>query len=158
MADYWKSQPRKHCDLCKCWIADNKPSRDFHERGKRHQQAVKDKLTELKKKGVRDAKKQRETEGYLAEMERDALKKFKKDLADNPELAKQYSADKEGLTTQQKDKIELEKTLKGFLSIYIQKNFSSFMYQFNFLTLSSSRFTSQSKACIFSLKMINLRS
>lgn len=24
-ADYWKSQPRKFCQYCKCWIADNKP-------------------------------------------------------------------------------------------------------------------------------------
>lgn len=24
-ADYWKSQDRKYCDFCKCWIADNKP-------------------------------------------------------------------------------------------------------------------------------------
>uniref|UniRef100_A0A2K6TME3 WW domain binding protein 4 n=1 Tax=Saimiri boliviensis boliviensis TaxID=39432 RepID=A0A2K6TME3_SAIBB len=25
MADYWKSQPKKFCDYCKCWIADNRP-------------------------------------------------------------------------------------------------------------------------------------
>ena len=24
-AEYWKSQPRKLCDFCKCWITDNKP-------------------------------------------------------------------------------------------------------------------------------------
>lgn len=24
-ADYWKSQPKKFCDYCKCWIADNRP-------------------------------------------------------------------------------------------------------------------------------------
>lgn len=26
-ADYWKSQPKKFCDYCKCWIADNRPVR-----------------------------------------------------------------------------------------------------------------------------------
>lgn len=115
MADYWKSQPRKYCDFCKCWIADNKPSRDFHERGKRHQQAVKDKLTDLKKKGVRDAKKEIENNVYMQEMEKEALKKFKQDLEDNPELAKQYAGNRELLTAQQKDKIELEKKLKGIV-------------------------------------------
>ena len=24
-AEYWKSQPRKLCEFCKCWITDNKP-------------------------------------------------------------------------------------------------------------------------------------
>ena len=24
-ADYWKSQAKKFCEFCKCWIADNKP-------------------------------------------------------------------------------------------------------------------------------------
>lgn len=23
--DYWKSNERKFCDFCKCWITDNKP-------------------------------------------------------------------------------------------------------------------------------------
>ena len=23
-ADYWKSNPRKFCDVCKCWFGDNK--------------------------------------------------------------------------------------------------------------------------------------
>ena len=113
MADYWKSQPRKFCELCKCWITDNKPSRDFHERGKRHQQSVKNKLNELKKKGVKDAKQKRENEAYIQKMETDAMKKFQQDIADNPHLAKQYAGDLDALTSQQKDKIKLEKTLKS---------------------------------------------
>jgi len=24
-SEYWKSQPRKYCEFCKCWITDNKP-------------------------------------------------------------------------------------------------------------------------------------
>lgn len=27
MADYWKSNPRRWCDFCKCWLEDNKPVR-----------------------------------------------------------------------------------------------------------------------------------
>lgn len=29
-ADYWKSQEKKYCDFCKCWIADNKPVSNFN--------------------------------------------------------------------------------------------------------------------------------
>lgn len=90
MADYWKSNPRYFCELCKCWMADNKPSRDFHERGKRHQESVKRKLDDMRKKGIEDAKNDREVKSYLAEMEREALKKFKQDLVQDPMLAAHY--------------------------------------------------------------------
>ncbi|KAG2456295.1 WBP4 protein, partial [Polypterus senegalus] len=46
MADYWKSQPKKFCQYCKCWIADNKPSIEFHERGKNHKENVSAKIAE----------------------------------------------------------------------------------------------------------------
>lgn len=91
MAEYWKSQPKKFCDFCKCWITDNKPSIQFHEKGKRHQENVKLRIEEVKKKGTADAKKREEENDYMAQMEKAALKAFKKDLADNPELAKQYN-------------------------------------------------------------------
>ncbi|KAI0214720.1 WW domain-binding protein 4 [Lamellibrachia satsuma] len=91
MADYWKSQPRKFCEFCKCWIADNKPSRDFHERGKRHLENVQQKLDDLRKKGVRDTEKQEEMSESLRQMEEAALKAFKEDLKNNPALAAQYN-------------------------------------------------------------------
>ncbi|XP_013413152.1 WW domain-binding protein 4 [Lingula anatina] len=90
MADYWKSNPRKFCEYCKCWIADNKPSIDFHEKGKRHKENVEKKIDELRKKGVADAKKKQFEEDAFKEMELAALEAFKKDLIDNPDLAKQY--------------------------------------------------------------------
>ena len=31
-ADYWKSNPRKFCDFCKCWFADNKAVSNSRER------------------------------------------------------------------------------------------------------------------------------
>ena len=71
-------------------MADNKPSRDFHERGKRHQESVKRKLDDMRKKGIEDAKNDREVKSYLAEMEREALKKFKQDLVQDPMLAAHY--------------------------------------------------------------------
>lgn len=91
MSEYWKSQPRKFCDFCKCWITENKPSIDFHEKGKRHQENVKLKIEQVKKKGIADEKKKQKDSDYLKQMERAALKAFKKDLANDPELARQYS-------------------------------------------------------------------
>lgn len=90
MSEYWKSQPRKFCDFCKCWITDNKPSIDFHEKGKRHKEAVKQKIEDLKKKGVADEKKRQKENDYMQRMEKAALEAFKRDLEENPELAAQY--------------------------------------------------------------------
>ncbi|XP_052279042.1 WW domain-binding protein 4-like [Dreissena polymorpha] len=91
MSEYWKSQPRKFCAFCKCWITDNKPSVDFHEKGKRHQENVKLKIEEAKKKGVEAEKKKQKDNAYLNKMEKAAMEAFKRDLEDNPELAKQYN-------------------------------------------------------------------
>ncbi|MBW01274.1 WW domain-binding protein 4, partial [Eschrichtius robustus] len=33
-ADYWKSQPKKFCDYCKCWIADNRPQKEKKKKKK----------------------------------------------------------------------------------------------------------------------------
>lgn len=91
MSEYWKSQPRKFCEFCKCWITDNKPSVQFHEKGKKHQENVKLRIEEVKKKGTADARKRAEENDYMQQMEKAALEAFKKDLADNPELAKKYN-------------------------------------------------------------------
>ncbi len=92
MATYWKSQPKHHCDFCKCWIADNKPSIDFHERGKRHKENVEKKLKDLRQKGHEQYKIQQTLDQDLIKMEQDALKAFKKDLANDPALAAEYKA------------------------------------------------------------------
>ncbi|XP_038055560.1 WW domain-binding protein 4-like [Patiria miniata] len=92
MATYWKSQPKKHCDFCKCWIADNRASIDFHERGKRHKENVEKKLAELRKKGHEQYKIQQTLDSDLIKMETEALKAFKKDLENDPALAAQYKA------------------------------------------------------------------
>ncbi|XP_022065755.1 WW domain-binding protein 4 [Acanthochromis polyacanthus] len=80
MADYWKSQPRKFCQYCKCWIADNKPSIEFHERGKNHKENVAAKITEIKKKSVEKAKKEERMSKEFAAMEEAALKAYQEDL------------------------------------------------------------------------------
>uniref|UniRef100_A0A8W8L767 WW domain-binding protein 4 n=4 Tax=Magallana gigas TaxID=29159 RepID=A0A8W8L767_MAGGI len=90
MSEYWKSQPRKFCEYCKCWITDNKPSVDFHEKGKKHQENVKRKIEDVRKKGIKDAKQKEELEDDIQKMEKAALEAFKKDLAGDPELAAKY--------------------------------------------------------------------
>ncbi|XP_077450953.1 WW domain-binding protein 4 [Stigmatopora argus] len=80
MADYWKSQPRKFCQYCKCWIADNKPSIDFHERGKNHKDNVAAKISEIKKKSVQKAKQENRMSKQFAAMEEAALKAYEEDL------------------------------------------------------------------------------
>lgn len=69
-ADYWKSQSRKFCDFCKCWIADNKPSIDFHESGKKHKENVKKKLKEIHKNSTKQAKERKTFENDIEKMEK----------------------------------------------------------------------------------------
>ncbi|XP_051283384.1 WW domain-binding protein 4 isoform X2 [Dicentrarchus labrax] len=80
MADYWKSQPRKFCQYCKCWIADNKPSVEFHERGKNHKENVTAKISEIKKKSIDKAKQEERMSKEFAAMEEAALKAYEEDL------------------------------------------------------------------------------
>ncbi|XP_062236511.1 WW domain-binding protein 4 [Platichthys flesus] len=80
MADYWKSQPRKFCQYCKCWIADNKPSVEFHERGKNHKENVAAKISEIKKKSIDKMKQEARQSKDFAAMEEAAMKAYEEDL------------------------------------------------------------------------------
>ncbi|KAK5875221.1 hypothetical protein CesoFtcFv8_027727 [Champsocephalus esox] len=78
--EYWKSQPRKFCQYCKCWIADNKPSVEFHERGKNHKENVAAKITEIKKKSMDNAKQEERMSKDFQKMEEAAMKAYQEDL------------------------------------------------------------------------------
>lgn len=80
MADYWKSQPKKFCDYCKCWIADNRPSIDFHERGKNHKENVAKRISEIRKKSMEKAKEEENMSKEFAAMEEAAMKAYQEDL------------------------------------------------------------------------------
>ncbi|XP_014672481.1 PREDICTED: WW domain-binding protein 4-like isoform X1 [Priapulus caudatus] len=103
MTEYWISTPRKFCEFCKCWITDNKPSVDFHERGKRHQENVKIKISEVRKKGqeVYEAKKQEEND--IATMEAAALAAVQNDISNDPSLAAAYGMKLNKETVAEKD-------------------------------------------------------
>ncbi|KAJ8676718.1 hypothetical protein QAD02_012505 [Eretmocerus hayati] len=83
MADYWKSQDRKYCDFCKCWIADNKPSIQFHENGKRHKENVTKRVKEIHKNSVKQAKQQKKFENDIEKMEKAAMAAYLKDVEGN---------------------------------------------------------------------------
>lgn len=90
MSEYWISQGRKMCTYCKCWIADNKASINFHEQGKNHKENVRKKLDELRKKGLEDARKKEQQTSDLAAIEKAALAAFKQDISADPSMAAQY--------------------------------------------------------------------
>ena len=94
MSEYWKSIPKKFCDVCKCWFTDNKASVEFHERGLRHQNNVKKKLAELTK---RNQVQKHATDKYNAELmkiEAAAMGAFAKDIAADPTKARELSTSK----------------------------------------------------------------
>ncbi|XP_017798247.1 PREDICTED: WW domain-binding protein 4 isoform X3 [Habropoda laboriosa] len=83
MADYWKSQGRKFCDFCKCWIADNKPSINFHEGGKKHKENVSKRLKEIHKNSAKQAKQNKKIQDDIKKMENAAMAAYLKDVENN---------------------------------------------------------------------------
>lgn len=91
MAEYWKSQPKKLCEFCKCWITDNRASIEFHERGKKHKENVQKRIQEVQKKGKETSQAQKQLQMDLAAIEAAALKAYEKDLNIEPSKSKAES-------------------------------------------------------------------
>jgi len=93
MTEYWKSQENWFCKYCKCWVSDNPVSRQIHENGVKHKQMVEDKLSEIRRKQVTDAKSAKDESHWLKKMEEAALRDYKKkDIAENRDFtAKLYN-------------------------------------------------------------------
>nr|CDS28305.1 ww domain binding protein 4 [Hymenolepis microstoma] len=88
MADYWKSNPKKYCDICKCWIQDNAISVKNHEGGQRHITNVQKKLNELQKSAKsKSGDKLKEKISLINDM---AFVGMIKDLEQDPSLAQRY--------------------------------------------------------------------
>ncbi|KAK5965267.1 Transcription initiation factor IID subunit [Trichostrongylus colubriformis] len=77
MADVWKSQGRKFCEICKVWFGDNRASIEFHERGRKHKDALAAKLRELSRASREKEKMQARMSSALAAMEAAALKSMR---------------------------------------------------------------------------------
>lgn len=104
MADYWKSQERKYCDFCRCWIADNKPSVEFHEKGRRHQDNVSKRLKSIYRKSKRDEKETVKIDAAIQHMEMAALEAYRKDMEANPDLSSVRQKGKRSSSTIQSEK------------------------------------------------------
>jgi len=94
MADYWKSQAKKFCEFCKCWIADNKPSIEFHEKGKRHKENVTKRLSEIGKKSRSEHEKNIKIDKEMQKMEEAALKAYMKDIEAGADFTSQLIKEK----------------------------------------------------------------
>uniref|UniRef100_U5EYC2 Putative precatalytic spliceosome n=1 Tax=Corethrella appendiculata TaxID=1370023 RepID=U5EYC2_9DIPT len=81
MADYWKSNEKKYCDFCKCWIANNKPSIQFHENGRRHQINVQKRLSEISRQSAKNAKIQQSVDEDMKRMNDGAMKAYLQDIS-----------------------------------------------------------------------------
>ncbi|THD20918.1 WW domain-binding protein 4 [Fasciola hepatica] len=90
MTDYWKSNPRKFCDVCQCWMADNKISVQNHESGMRHKANVEKKMNELQRSSVNSVKEKQEFQKNLQKINDSAFVGMMKDIARDPSLAKRY--------------------------------------------------------------------
>ncbi|CAH0554614.1 unnamed protein product, partial [Brassicogethes aeneus] len=85
-ADYWKSNDRKYCDYCKCWITDNKPSVEFHEKGRKHQENVKRRLNQITRNSAKAQRESEKVDSQMRQMEALALAAYRKDVANNADM------------------------------------------------------------------------
>ncbi|XP_076655797.1 uncharacterized protein LOC143360643 isoform X2 [Halictus rubicundus] len=121
MADYWKSQGRKFCDFCKCWIADNKPSIDFHEGGKKHKDNVGKRLKEIHKNSAKQAKQNKKMEDDIRKMESAAMAAYLKDVENN---TRDMTADR--IIEEKRNRIETRDTSSGNRPTTIRETGSGF--------------------------------
>lgn len=107
--EYWKSNARVFCDFCKCWYADNKPvseylhksfleciihfcqlqSKAFHEGGKKHKEAVAQRLHDINKRSVKEERAKDKFNAQLRQMEDAAMKAYADDLSRGGDISSQ---------------------------------------------------------------------
>jgi len=110
MTEYWKSQAKKFCEFCKCWISDNKASVSFHENGRKHQQAVENRLYDIKKRGRKEEQKANLEQKWLQDIEQKAMNDYrKKDLGNNADITAQVFNSRRIERDEQAEKDESEK-------------------------------------------------
>ncbi|XP_063222759.1 WW domain-binding protein 4-like isoform X2 [Bacillus rossius redtenbacheri] len=80
MTEYWKSQAKKYCDFCKCWIADNAPNISFHDNGRKHKENVRLRIAEMTKQSQKEYKTQLKVDDEIKKMEEAAMKAYMKDV------------------------------------------------------------------------------
>lgn len=74
MSEYWKSNAKKYCEICKCWFADNKISVENHEKGLRHKGMVQARLREVSKNANEKERANEKLASTLMQMEQAAIR------------------------------------------------------------------------------------
>ncbi|KAK3251165.1 hypothetical protein CYMTET_39488 [Cymbomonas tetramitiformis] len=82
MTEFWVSQGRHWCTLCKCWMAKNPKSIKIHENAEGHQQNVKDHLRNMRRKADNEQKEEDMAKRTMAAIEAKAAKAYKMDAAE----------------------------------------------------------------------------
>jgi hypothetical protein len=72
MSEYWVSQKKYFCEICKVWMSDNKQSRSMHEGGFSHTNKLELHLKAKKDAKLHGARSERELEQTLKEIEKAA--------------------------------------------------------------------------------------
>ncbi|XP_067626055.1 WW domain-binding protein 4 [Eurosta solidaginis] len=80
MTDYWKSNERKYCDFCKCYIGDNKASISFHENGKRHKANVAQRITDISRNSEKAERERKKMDAEIRKMEEAAMRSYAQDI------------------------------------------------------------------------------
>uniref|UniRef100_A0AC35TRI4 WW domain-binding protein 4 n=1 Tax=Rhabditophanes sp. KR3021 TaxID=114890 RepID=A0AC35TRI4_9BILA len=81
MGEYWVSTGKIFCKLCNSWYANNKISAINHEKGPKHQNALRSSIRESTKAEQTRIKEQREIDHALVQMEQAALHRMKSGVA-----------------------------------------------------------------------------
>jgi WW domain-binding protein 4 len=79
MADYWKSNPKYFCEVCKCWFANNKISIENHEKGLRHKGNIEKRLHETRRKAAVKEKEDEKVSETLEKIEKAAKAAYQRD-------------------------------------------------------------------------------
>jgi len=122
MTEFWKSTGKKFCDFCKCWIADNKPSIQFHENGKRHQSSVAKRLVDIKKNSVIERKEEQKMEMDMKRMEQNAMKAYYNDIQNNPDYSSQVLLKEKGISIRPTPYIMTTQSAGPHVNISYSKN------------------------------------
>ena len=72
MAEYWVSQAKHYCKVCKIWISGHKRNIDIHEGSIRHKENLAVLLKEKAKAAKEKDKEDKEAKKIIADMERAA--------------------------------------------------------------------------------------
>lgn len=81
MTEYWVSQGKKWCDLCKIFISNNPASIRNHDLGQRHKENVTKRLSNMREAKVAKDKETKETARVLTQIEEKASRSYQKDIS-----------------------------------------------------------------------------